>query len=251
MLEMIDLKRELPRELYREKIRPLRLHLHECQRQCLKADIATTILFEGWDAAGKGTHIGDLAERLDPRGFRVHPISAPDPDELLRPFLWRFWIRLPDYGHIAMFDRSWYGRVLVERIDALTPDPLWQAAYEEIREFERQVVDDGMVLLKFWMHISKKEQYRRFRACERDPLLRWKITKEDWKHHRQYDQYLQAVEEMLETTSTHYAPWAIIEATNRRFAHMKILETMVERWEVALKTRGIEIETWKPVTLVR
>jgi polyphosphate kinase 2 (PPK2 family) len=248
---MVDLKRKLPTELYRERIRPLRLHLHECQRKCLGAMVGTTIVFEGWDAAGKGTHIGDLAERLDPRGFRVHPIGAPDPDEAARPFLWRFWIRLPDDGHIAIFDRSWYGRVLVERIDRLTPESVWQRAYEEIREYERQLVDDGMVLIKFWLHISRREQRRRFRDCERDPLLRWKITPEDWKHHKQYGQYLNAVEEMLEKTSTHYAPWTIVEATNRRFAHMKILETMVERWEAALLARGIEIEVWKPQTLIR
>jgi polyphosphate kinase 2 (PPK2 family) len=188
---------------------------------------------------------------MDPRGFRVHPIGAPHADELLRPFLWRFWIRLPASGHVEVFDRSWYGRVLIERIDGLTPEPVWRRAYEEIRDFERQLVDDGMVLIKFWLHIGKKEQRRRFRACERDPLLSWKITPEDWRHHEQYDDYFLAVEEMLERTSTHYAPWTVVESTHRRYASMKILETVVERWERALKDRGVEVELWPSVTLPR
>ena len=226
MLENVDLSKSLGKQTYKEVMPKLRQELWQFQRQALEADLPVVVIFEGWDAAGKGDIINRLAEWLDPRGLRVHPISAPLEDELLRPFLWRFWLKLPEAGRMAIFDRSWYGRVLIERIDKLCAKKERRQAYEEINQFERQLTDDGMVVVKFWLHISKKEQKKRFNKCENDPLLRWTVTKEDWKHHKQYNDYLQAAEEMLERTSTSNAPWTVVESTDRRYRRVKIYQTL-------------------------
>ncbi len=237
MLENVDLSKSLDKKTYKEWMPKLRQELWDLQRQSLEADVPIAVLFEGWDAAGKGDSINYLAEWLDPRGAHVHPISAPLEDELLRPFLWRFWLKLPEQGRMAIFDRSWYGRVLIERIDKLCTKKEWRQAYEEINQFERQLTDDGMVIVKFWLHISKKEQKKRFRKCEKDPLLRWKVTDEDWKHHKQYDDYLQAAEEMLERTSTSNAPWTVVESTDKRYRRMKIYQTLCEAIQEGLIKR--------------
>ena len=228
MLENVDLSKALDKKTYKKWMLELRQKLWDLQRQVLDAGIPVVVVFEGWDAAGKGDSINYLAEWLDPRGTRVQPISAPLEDELLRPFLWRFWLKLPEKGRMAIFDRSWYGRVLVERIDKLCKKKEWQQAYEEINQFERQLTDDGMVVVKFWLHISKKEQKKRFRKCEKDPVLRWKVTEEDWKHHKQYNDYLQATEEMLERTSTSSAPWTVVESTDRRYRRVKVYQTLCD-----------------------
>jgi len=238
MLENVDLTKQLDKETSRKVLPELQDRLRDLARQVYDAGIPVIILFEGWDAAGKGTNINRLVERLDPRGFKVHPVSAPLEDERLRPFLWRFWNKIPARGQIAIFDRSWYGRVLVERMDKLCAKAEWQAAYHEIRDFERQLADDGTVVVKFWLHISKKEQRRRFEKCEADPFLRWKIEKEDWKHHREYKKYYRAVEEMFEKTSTAQAPWTIVEAEDRRFATIKVLQTVCDAMTDAAKKNG-------------
>ncbi|MBM3888703.1 MAG: phosphate--AMP phosphotransferase [Verrucomicrobia bacterium] len=237
MFENVDLTKQLDKEAFRKVLPELQDRLRDLARQVYDAGIPVIIVFEGWDAAGKGTNINRLVERLDPRGFKVHPVSAPLEDERLRPFLWRFWNKIPARGQIAIFDRSWYGRVLVERMDKLCAKAEWQAAYHEIRDFERQLADDGTVVVKFWLHISKKEQRRRFEKCEADPFLRWKIEKEDWKHHREYKKYYRAVEEMFEKTSTAQAPWTIVEAEDRRFATVKILQTVCDAMADALKAK--------------
>ncbi|MCX7826370.1 MAG: phosphate--AMP phosphotransferase [Verrucomicrobiae bacterium] len=237
MLENVDLTKELDKETFHKMLPGLQDRLRDLAHQIYDAGIPVIIVFEGWDAAGKGTNINRLVERLDPRGFKVHPISAPLEEERLRPFLWRFWNRIPARGQIAIFDRSWYGRVLVERIDKLCAKEEWQAAYGEIRDFERQLADDGTVLVKFWLHISKKEQRKRFEKCETDPFLRWKVEKEDWKRHRQYKKYYRAAEEMFEKTSTAYAPWTIVEAENRRFASVKVLQTVCDAMAEALRKK--------------
>jgi len=243
MLEKVDLSRTLDKETFRKLCPELENRLWNAARAAHEAGLPVIVLFEGWDAAGKGTHIGRLVERLDPRGFKVHPIVAPLEEERLRPFLWRFWTKLPARGQMAIFDRSWYGRVLVERIEKLCKKPEWQAAYQEINQFERQLADDGCVIVKFWLHISKKEQKKRFKKCESDPLLRWKIRKEDWKHHRQYEKYYQAAEEMLERTSTAEVPWTLVEATCKRFATVKMLQTVVDAIEEGLRKKAAKSTT--------
>ncbi|MBI3098016.1 MAG: hypothetical protein HYY93_07205 [Planctomycetes bacterium] len=239
MLEKVDLSREMSKEEYKKVFQPLQDRLRALQRTAKDAGIATTVVFEGWDASGKGSMINLLLERMDPRGFKVHPTTAPNIEEIYRPFLWRFWIRLPGYGEIAVFDRSWYGRALVERIDKLTPKADWQRAYQEINDFERNLTDDGQAVVKFFMHISRKEQRKRFRKCEKDPILKWKVTEEDWKHHRQYKKYYRAVEEMLEKTSTQDAPWHIIESTDDRWARVEIFRILIEAMEARLRAKVV------------
>ena len=178
----------------------------ECQRAARACGVPVVIVFEGWDAAGKGTIINRLAQVLDPRGFKVQPILAPDQNESLHPWMWRFWKTLPKAGTFAIYDRSWYGRVLVERVEGLLSEIRWRQAYDEIRQFERQLTDAGAVLVKFWLHIDKAEQKSRFKQLEQDPVTAWKVGTDEWKHHRQYDEWLGAVAQMLEQTSTAQAP---------------------------------------------
>jgi polyphosphate kinase 2 (PPK2 family) len=234
MLERIDLTRKLQPEVYKQAYPRLEQRLNALQREAHEAGVPVVIVFEGWDAAGKGTCINRLMQPLDPRGFKVHAISAPTQDESYRPFLWRFWTRLPARGRVAIFDRSWYGRVLVERVDKLVPRAECERSYKEIVDFERTLADDGYVVVKFWLHISQKEQKRRFKAIAADPAESWKVKKEDWHRHKQYDKYLKAAEAMLERTSTAHAPWTIVEAHDGRFARTKIFETVIDAVERAL-----------------
>ncbi len=238
MLETVDLRRTLSKEEHKRLAPPLREKLRLLQYRCKEAEIPTVIVFEGWDAAGKGLMISKLLERIDPRGFKVHPARPPSPDEEARPFLWRYWVRLPQDGDIALFDRSWYGRVMIERVAKLVPKPVWRRAFEEISQFERQLADDGAVLVKVFLHISKKEQRRRLEKLERDKYERWRVTKWDWRHHKDYDKYVAAIEEMLAKTDAPAAPWTIVEATDRRFAEVKIFETLVKAMETALVWRA-------------
>ncbi len=234
MLEKIDLTKSLPKKAYKKLLPRVQRRLYDLERAAYEARLPTVILFEGWDAAGKGTSINKLMERLDPRGFKLYPIQAPRTYELNHPWLWRFWLKLPNYGEMAIFDRSWYGRVLVERVEGLTPESEWSKAYRDIVDFERTITDDGYRLVKFWLHISKEEQRRRFRLLEKDPLKCWHVQPEDWEHHRKYDQYLLAVEEMLERTETESGPWTIIAATDRCIARIKIFNTVIRAMEEAL-----------------
>jgi polyphosphate kinase 2 (PPK2 family) len=234
MLEKVDLKKKLPKAEYKRRLPDLQNRLFYLQKACWQASIGTLIVFEGWDAAGKGTTITTLTERLEPRGFQLHAIRAPRTHEKLMPWLWRFWQRVPGYGDVAIFDRSWYGRVLVERVEKLTPRRRWKRAFDDIVAFERALSDDGYLILKFLLHISKQEQKRRFQALEQDPLLEWKVEDEDWEHHRNYDRYAKAYEEMLERTGTEWAPWTIVEATDLRWARVKVFETIIRGMEEAL-----------------
>jgi polyphosphate:AMP phosphotransferase len=227
MLEKIDLSKKIEKSEYNRLMPDLQRRLGEVQRQIRELNIPIIIVFEGWDAAGKGTMINRLSLALDPRGFSVHPINPPTQDEKYRPFLWRFWIRTPERGRIAIFDRSWYGRVLVERVDRLIKRKEWGRAFQEITSFERQLSDDGNIIIKFFLHISKKEQKKRFEALLDNPATAWKVKKEDWEHHRQYKKYWQANNDMLAETDTHFAPWKIIEVHDRRFATIKIFQTVI------------------------
>ena len=237
MLELVDLKKKLPREVYREVFPGLELRLGEVQRAAREAGVPVVVIFEGWDAAGKGQLINRFTQSMDPRGFKVHPICAPTEDERLRPWMWRFWEKLPPDGAFAVFDRSWYGRVLVERVDGLTPERDWSRAYLDIVEFERQLADSGAVIVKFWLHISKKEQKRRFRQIAENPATGWKVAKAEERQHRRYEAWLEAVEEMIERTDTAHARWTIVEATQGRHARVKVFETVIEAVAKELERR--------------
>jgi polyphosphate kinase 2 (PPK2 family) len=246
MLEKVDLTRELSKQDYKARLPHLRNRLYDLQKACWDANMPTVIIFEGWDAAGKGTSINLLTQRLDPRGFKLYAIQAARTVEMHMPWLWRFWLKLPNYGEMAIFDRSWYGRVLVERVEKLTPVSEWRKGYRDIVDFERAIADDGTAVVKFWLHISKKEQRRRFKRLEKDPLKSWHVQPEDWEHHRRYNEYLLAVEEMLERTDTEWGPWTIVEATDRRWARVKIFETIIRRLEEALEAKGLPLPPERP-----
>ncbi len=221
------LEKMLGKAEYKDVIDELQLKLGELQRHARNLNIPVIMVFEGVDAAGKGTMINRLSLAMDARGFKVNPTNAPTEEEVLRPFLWRFWRQMPQYGRIAIFDRSWYGRVLVARVDKLIEKAVWQHAYDEINIFERQLVDDGAVIIKFFLSISAKEQERRFKKLLDNAATAWKVTKDDWKHHRQYDKYMEAVEEMLEKTSTDCAPWIKVDARKKRVATLTVFSTVV------------------------
>jgi polyphosphate kinase 2 (PPK2 family) len=231
MLEQVDLSKQIEKNEYKAIVSELELRLGALQREARELKIPVILLFEGWDAAGKGTLINKLLLTCDPRGFVVHSIFAPNEEEHLRPFLWRFWTKTPANGRIAVFSHSWYRRVLQDRVEQQIKQREWQRAYEEISAFERQLADDSTVIVKFFLHISQKEQKKRFKKLEQSKVTAWKVTKEDWKQHKQYDAYLEAIEEMLAQTDTDFAPWTIIESHDRRFAAIKMFTTVIERLE--------------------
>ena len=195
------------------------------------------IAYEGWDAAGKGGNIRRLTAGMDPRGYEVIPVAAPTEEDLAHHYLWRFWRNVPKAGHIAIFDRTWYGRVLVERVEGFCAEEDWKRAYQEINEFERQLVEFGTVIVKFWLHISQEEQLRRFEARQQMPDKQWKIGDEDWRNRKKWKQYEVAVTDMLEKTSTTYAPWTILEANDKCYARIKALRTVTQALEAALNKR--------------
>ena len=199
------------------------------------------VVFEGWDASGKGGCIKRLVAPLDPRHVRVASFAAPTYDEKRHHFLWRFWPTLPGWGGMAVLDRSWYGRVLVERVEGFATEVQWRRAYQEICEFERTLVDEGTILVKFWMHLSEEEQLRRFQRRQLDPLKQWKLTEEDWRNRDKRSAYEAAVEEMLERTDTPYAPWSLVEGDNKRWARVRVAETVIRAIEDGLRDRGLEV----------
>jgi len=237
LLTDVDLDQTVPLAEYRRVFPDLQERVRALQYELLSAEIPTVVVFEGWDAAGKGTVIGRLTERLDPRAFRVHPGSPPSALEERYHFLWRYQMKLPEDGHMAVFDHSWYGRVLVERVEKLARKREWKPAYAQINAFERWLADDGQVVVKFFLHISRKEQRRRLRRMEKDPAQRWKVEKEDWRRNRGYDRWSKAVDEMLERTHTTACPWTVVAATDPRWTRLAVFRTLVERMEGALARR--------------
>jgi len=231
MLETVDLAKKLTPQDYRVQLIRLQVRLGELGFQVYKQQRPVIIAFEGWDAAGKGGAIRRLTERLDPRGYVVYPISAPKGDDAEHHYLWRFWRRLPEAGQIAIFDRTWYGRVLVERVEGFCKEEEWRRAYREINEFERQLVDYGVVLVKFWLHISQEEQLARFEARQETAYKAWKLTDEDWRNRGKWDQYAEAVEDMLLRTSTTIAPWSVVPANDKFYSRVFVLETVVKALE--------------------
>ncbi len=228
MLETLDLTRSLARPAYVREVTRRQIELRELGYQVYLQKRPVIVCFEGWDAAGKGGAIKRITEKLDPRGYVVYPIAAPHGEDKTRHYLYRFWRRLPERGQIAVFDRSWYGRVLVERVEGFAAEEEWKRAYKEINSFERQWKDSGGILAKFWIHISREEQLRRFEQRQAVGYKAWKLTDEDWRNREKWDAYQEAVEEMLVKTSTRTAPWCLVEGNDKYWARTKVLSTMVE-----------------------
>ena len=235
VLSGIDLSKSLTEEEYKTRLKKLQKRLAELHSELYRLRIPVVIGFEGWDAGGKGGAIKRLTSNLDPRGYRVNPTAAPNDIEKVHHYLWRFWNSVPKAGHIAIFDRTWYGRVMVERIEGFCSEAQWRRAYQEINEMESHMANAGAVVLKFWLHIDKDEQDRRFRERQANPAKQWKITDEDWRNREKWDQYEEAVNEMLIRTSTTYAPWIVVEGNDKRYARVKVLQTVVDALEKKVK----------------
>lgn len=230
----VDLSPAMEEKEYRRELKKLQRRLGELHNVVYRKRIPVILCYEGWDAAGKGGNIRRIARPLDPRGFDVMPIASPLPHELARQFLWRFWTRLPRSGHICIFDRTWYGRVMVERLEGFCAEDDWKRAYNEINEFERQLTDDwGAVVLKFWIHIDQDTQLARFNDRQNTPEKQWKLTEEDWRNREKWPQYEEAVDEMLQKTSTKNAPWFIIESNDKPYARIKTLRIVIDALEKA------------------
>jgi polyphosphate kinase 2 (PPK2 family) len=239
MLETINLNRRLTRAQYDEELPRLQVRLRELHWECFERRIPAMFVFEGWDAAGKGGAIKRLTQILDPRGYHVVAIAAPTSEERRYHYLWRFWKHLPKAGHFTVFDRSWYGRVMVERVEGFCSEEAWRRAYREINEFEQQFTNYGGVVCKFFLHISKAEQLRRFEQRADDPFRSYKLTDEDWRNREKWGHYQAAVDEMLERTSTTWAPWTVVEATDKLYARVKVLKTAVEALDAAVKGKNL------------
>ena len=233
-LGRVDLRLRLNQKDYDRELKELQASLHLIGLEVYRQQRPVALVFEGWDAAGKGGAIKRLTEKLDPRSYIVHAIAAPAGEDQTHHYLYRFWRRLPARGEIAIFDRSWFGRVLVERIEGFARDDEWQRAYAEINEFERQLVEFGTIVCKFWMHISPNEQLQRFEARQIVPYKAWKLTDDDWRNREKWPRYEQAIDEMLLRTSTPAAPWTVVESEDKRFARIKVLRTVVRRLEEEL-----------------
>ncbi|MDO5043992.1 MAG: polyphosphate--AMP phosphotransferase [Coriobacteriia bacterium] len=224
----------LDKDSYKEELKIQQDKLSELQMKLYRLRIPTILVYEGWDAAGKGGNIKRVASALDARSYTVHPISAATADELAHPFLWRFWTKIPRSGHIAIFDRSWYGRVMVERVEGFAREGEWKRAFDEINEFEEELTRWGALLIKFWINVSSEEQLKRFEERRDDPAKRWKLTDEDWRNREKQDLYTVAINDMLRLTSTVNAPWHIIESDDKRYARIKALKIINETMSRAL-----------------
>lgn len=235
VLQGVDLSKDLKKEVYKEKLGNLEKKLSLLHNRMYKEKVPVIIALEGWDAAGKGGAIKRITEKIDPRGYEVVPISSPNDLERQYHYLWRFWSKFPKTGHLTIFDRTWYGRVLVERVEGFATSEEWNRAYTEINEMEEGLYKDGYVILKFWLHIDKEEQEKRFQERQNTPEKQWKITEEDWRNRSKWDDYEVAVDEMIVKTSTNYAPWHVVEANSKYYARIKILETIVDALEKRMK----------------
>lgn len=234
LLDEVALNQEMSRKEYKKQLKFYQKKLRKLHNQIYRWKIPVILAYEGWDAAGKGGNIKRITSALDPRGYKVIPVAAPKPYELARHYLWRFWQNLPKKGHIVIFDRTWYGRVMVERLEGFCTESDWKRAYTEMNEFEQQLTDWGAIVLKFWIQIDKETQLKRFEERQNTPEKQWKITDEDWRNREKWDEYEQAVNEMLQKTSTAYAPWHIIESNCKYYARIKALRILTEALENAI-----------------
>ncbi len=232
-LSEIPLDKTIDDETYKQQLKQLQRRLGELHNRLYHKKVPVIIAYEGWDAAGKGGNIKRLTGALDPRGFEVHPVASPEPHEKARHYLWRFWNRIPKDGHIAIFDRTWYGRVMVERLEGFCSENDWMRAYNEMNEFEKELHDWGAVIIKFWVQIDKDTQLQRLTDRQNTPEKQWKITEEDWRNREKWDLYEAAVNEMIQKTSTAYAPWYILESVDKKFARIKALQSVIQELEKA------------------
>jgi polyphosphate kinase 2 (PPK2 family) len=234
ILESLDMEKALPKAEYQKELTELQGRLNVLQREARQKGISMILLFEGWDAAGKGGAIRRIIQPLDARHYRVISVAAPTDEERAHHYLWRFWRHIPRAGRITIFDRTWYGRVLVERIEDFATPREWMRAYAEINHFEGAILEHGIPLLKFWIHVTPEEQEARFQARADSPLKSWKLTEEDWRNRERWGAYERAVNDMVERTSTQLAPWTLIEGNDKRFARVKVLREVCRRLEDAL-----------------
>lgn len=240
-LHSYDLSVSIDDEDYKTALKTAQARLFELHNMMYQRRIPLIIVYEGWDAAGKGGNIKRLTDGLDPRGYEVIPVAAPTPPELYRHYMWRFWNSLPKNGHIAIYDRSWYGRVMVERIEKFCNDEQWKRAFDEINHFELNLCDWGVVIIKLWLHIDRDEQLVRFNERQNSDDKRWKITDEDWRNRSKWDLYENAVDDMLRYTNTENAPWVVIESNDKKFARVKAINAVITQTEKILRNREIKI----------
>ena len=235
----IDHAVEKPRiatqEEYREQLKAEQARFRRLQEECYPKRIPIMLMYEGWDAAGKGGNIKRVAQAIDARAYKIFPSPAPTKVELAHPHLWRYWIHLPKAGHVGIYDRSWYGRVLVERVEGFATPAEWARAYDELNAFEHELVQWGAVLLKFWVDITPDEQLARFKAREQDPTKTWKITDDDWRNRDKYPQYKEAVDDMFRLTSTTFAPWIVLESDDKHYARVQALRAINDAIEARLR----------------
>lgn len=241
ILGKVDLTLSCPRDQYERDLDRMQNRIQQLHGELYRKRIPVVLAFEGWDAAGKGGAIKRLTEKMDPRGYVVHPTASPNAVERQYHYLWRFWKDMPKDGHITIFDRTWYGRVMVERIEGFCTRNEWRRAYREINDMERTLTREGVLLLKFWMQIDRDEQERRFRDRQAHPEKQWKITDEDWRNREKWDQYETAVNEMLIRTSTANAPWVVVEGNDKYYARLKVLRTVIEAMEARIKAGGRKV----------
>lgn len=247
MLEQVDLTKALSKEEYQQRKDALNLKMYSIGHAVYESKTPVVIVFEGWGAAGKGTAISELTERLDPRGFRVYPISTPRPHEERYPWLYRFWLKAPARGEISIFHSSWYRRVLIDRLSESVSKEEWTRAYQDIQEYERMLADDGVVIIKFWLHIGKQELKRRIRKLSKHKSTAWQVSDEERLEQKKYKTYAKAAEEMFARTEAEYAPWTIVAATDRRWTDVQIFETIIAALEPRVAQHEVslpdEIET--------
>ncbi|MFA6947578.1 MAG: polyphosphate:AMP phosphotransferase [Eubacteriales bacterium] len=234
-LSEVDLTPSLDAETYKAELDAAQNQLFELHNRLYQTKTPLIIVYEGWDAAGKGGNIKRLTDGLDPRGYEVIPIAAPTREEITHQYLWRFWKSLPKDGHIAIYDRSWYGRVMVERIEGFCTEAQWKRAFDEMNHFEESLRARGAIIIKFWLHIDSEEQLERFTDRQNTPEKQWKITDEDWRNRDKWDKYEQAVDDMLKYTNTEYAPWVIVESNDKKYARLKALREVIAQIEKYLK----------------
>ena len=234
MLEYVNLDLAIPQEEYKKRLRPLQQRLYELEHAVFDAKIPVIIVFEGWAATGKGRLISLLAERLDPRGFRVVPITPPRTAETRYPWMWRFWLKIPARGQMVAFDTSWYRRVLVDRLNKTINKDELRAAYQDIAEYEEMLTADGTVILKFWLHIGEEDQKKRIKKLRKDKLTAWQVSEEDLLQNKRYEKFTSFVEDMIARTDSPHSPWTIVEGADRYYMRIKVFETIIASLEARL-----------------
>lgn len=237
MLETIDLTQKMTKKEYSDKLLLAQANLRKTLDEYLEKGNGLVLVFEGWDAAGKGGAIKRVTEKLDPRTFDLHGIAKPTEEEYAHHYLWRFWKRIPPLGSMVIFDRSWYGRVMVERVEGFASEKEWKRAYQEINEFEAQLTHHGIKVLKFFLHVSQEEQLKRFEERKKSLFKTHKITDEDWRNREKFPQYLEAYQDMFLNNNTMHAPWFIVPGENKYFARLHVIDTIIENLKEKKKNK--------------